>query len=169
MEVVVHEAAVPPHGDALPGRAEVGFRSDRVLVIAELVPGIGNGFDQRHLHIGRVSFGPIWHQGRQAVEHELAEAGVILGQVIDIRGRHVLGWADVFNLAVEVARAVDLESESDRRKLRIEPGGRIAILFVRDQTQDVVGVIPRAVDLQCGDIVEHIDFLDGDIGYAHTS
>ena len=95
---VVDQPRVAAHRDALAGGGEVGLVGDRVLPVGEVVGGVGQQLDQRDAEIGRRALGPARHQQAQAVEHQAAEALVVLGQVVDVgpaptSGGQSSGWA----------------------------------------------------------------------------
>ena len=81
----VEETDVAADGDSLPRRGEVGLGRHGVLVIAQVVGGVGQGFDDRHPEIGGIALVPAGDEACHRLEHELTEGGVILGQVIDFR------------------------------------------------------------------------------------
>ena len=68
---------------------------------------------------------------RHPVEDQLAETGVILGQIVDLRLDPRLGRTDVFRRAVEIRRALDLEGKINRRETRIDLVRRIRIVGPR--------------------------------------
>ena len=76
---------------------------------------------------------------RQSVEDQLAETGVILGQIINFRLLARLGWAGIFGFAVEIVRAIDLEVEVEMVIAGIDP------LLSVDQPQGVSRKVAVAI------------------------
>ncbi len=84
---VVEQARVAARRDAPARRAQVGLGGDRVLVVAQVVRGVGQDVQQDHAQVGRVPLAPGGHQDREPVEHQPPEAVEVLGEVVDARGR----------------------------------------------------------------------------------
>lgn len=112
---------------------------------------------------------PVRHQQREAVQQQLPEAGVVLGQVADVRfgedGRRAVGrWR-----AVEVGRAVDAEMEGRGLVARID-------LLDPHQAQRIGGEIPAAIQRDQKMVVlvgigvgHRLDIRDGDAGDADAA
>ncbi len=147
VEEVVDQPGVAAHRHPLARRAEVGLGGGGVLVVAELIPHVGQQLDQRHPHVRRVALPPGRRDGAQAVEHQPPEAPVVLGEIID-RGliRHRRGARRV-RLAVEVGRALHLEAEFDVREAGIEPRERRQVDWITgvDQPQAIRREVARRV------------------------
>ena len=71
--------------------SRVGLGGDRILLVAELVAGIGDQLGQRDAHVGFAGRTPCRQELVQAVEQDGAERAVILGQIIDRRRRGQIG------------------------------------------------------------------------------
>ena len=118
---------MPAHRGPPPRGAEVGLGGDRVLVVAEVVADVGEQLDERDAEVGGAALAPVRHRHGEAVEDQPAEAGVVLGEVVEVRRRQLrLGRHVVVGRAVEVRRAVDLERERHLRRARDRspPAGR---------------------------------------------
>ena len=50
-----------------------------------MISGVSQQLYKRHLQIGGAVFTPVRHDDTQTIQHQAAEAGLILGQVIDRR------------------------------------------------------------------------------------
>ncbi len=79
VQAIVHQPCVAADGDAAPGCAQIGLGGHRVLIVAQLVPHIGEQVHQHHPDVGNVGLGPVWQGLGQAIENQLPEAGVVLG------------------------------------------------------------------------------------------
>ena len=83
---VVDQPGVAADRDAAARGAEVGLGGDRVLLVAQVVADVGQQLDQRDARgrpgCARASRGI---EQRQPVEHQPAEARVVLGEVVDLR------------------------------------------------------------------------------------
>ncbi len=169
VHAVVEQAGVAAQRDALAGGAEVGLGGNRVLVVAQLVTQVGHRLHQGYLHVGRVALLPVRHDRGQPVEHQAAEAAVVLGQVVDQRGGQVLGRALVDRRAVEIAVAVDLEGEAQAGKLRVEAVRRVGLALPGHQAQDVGRVVAARAGLQGDNVVRGGGDLDGDALDAHPA
>ena len=84
---VVDQPGVAAHGDAPARRAEVGLAGDGVLVVAEVVGGVGQRLDQGDADVGGAALGPLGHRLAEPVEDQPAERGVVLGEVRQVRRR----------------------------------------------------------------------------------
>jgi hypothetical protein len=157
---VVNEPRVPPHRRAPPRRAEVGLGRDRVLPVAQVVADVSQQLDERDPQVRRVALAPLGNQGGDAVEHQPAEAGVVFGEVADLRLRARLRRAGASPHAVEVGRAENLERETDGGEDWIEPrrglpklragfvsAGRARARGVAREAQRVGGEVARLAHL----------------------
>ena len=77
----------------LPCGAEIGFGSDGILVIAQVVGGISKQLDQRDADIGYMPLLPIRHRKREPVVNELTKTCVILRKIVNVRNGENLRWA----------------------------------------------------------------------------
>ncbi len=146
---VVHQTGVPADRDPASRGAEVGLGGDRVLVVGELVTEVGEQLDQRDPEVGRVALFPLRRLRRHAVEHQPPEALEVAGEVAD-RGLVDGGRrADPRCAAVEVARALGLEAEVDRREPGVEAVGRLVVGGAGDEGQRIDGEVPGPVDVDC--------------------
>ena len=141
-----------PHRNPLPGRPEIGFGRHGILLIAQLIGGIGQGFNQGDPQIRRVPLLPLRHQQRQAIEHHAAKARKVLGQVVDVRRRRRLRRVQVARGAIERAGAFHFEGEVDGRKLRVDPFRRGILLRTGHQPQRIGREIARLIDLYTEDV-----------------
>ena len=82
---VVDQPGMPAQRDAAARGAEVGLGADRVLLVAQVIRGVREHLGQRDAEVGGVRLGPPRREHRQPVQHHLQEAGVVLGQVVDVR------------------------------------------------------------------------------------
>ena len=99
------------HRDPLPGRMQIGLCGHCILIIAEMVAGIGQDLHQGHADIRHMPFLPFRHGQGEAVKDQLAKAAVILGKVVELR---LLEWfrrADLLLFAVQFVGTIDLEAE----------------------------------------------------------
>ena len=109
------------HRRPAPRGAEVRLGGDGVLVVAEVVAGVGEQLDEATSEVRRVALAPVRHDDGEAVEHQAPEARVVLGEVVDLRAAASSGSSQlVVGGAVELARAVDLEREGDLGEDRVE-------------------------------------------------
>ena len=111
--------------DAAARGADVGLGADRVLLVAQVIGGVGERLDHRDAEIGGVRLGPARRQHRQAVEHHLTKTAVVLGQVVDVGSALRRRRAAVGRQAVGGRGAAGLEGEVDAGQLRIDAVGRI--------------------------------------------
>ena len=99
--------------DTLAGRFQVGFGGNGVLVVAEVVTHIGQYLYQRDANIGNMPLLPVGHDQGQPIKDKLAEASIVLRQIIDLWLVQHPWWAGVCCRAIEIAGAVCLEGEID--------------------------------------------------------
>ena len=83
--------------------------------------------------------------GNGDIEDQLAEAGVVLGEVVDVGlGRRL--WSARRGLsAVEVGRAIDLEAEFQPRVARVEAWRRRRVIFAGHHLQRIRREVARLV------------------------
>ena len=82
---VVDEPRVPAHRDAAPRGAEIGLGGDGVLGVGKPVADVGQHLDQGDAQVGSVALAPLRQRLGHPVEHQPAEAAVVLGEVADLR------------------------------------------------------------------------------------
>ena len=104
MHAVVDESRVPAHRYATAGGAEVGFGGDGILMLAKIVPHVRECLDQRDAEIGGMALLPLRHRHRHPIEHQLTEARVVLGEVVDLRNRALRLATCWRRLAIEIGR-----------------------------------------------------------------
>ena len=143
---VIHEARMTADGDPLTRRPEVGLCRDSVLLITQLVGGIGQRFHQHDAKIRRVPLCPLRHEDRHAVEHETPEAGIILHQIIDIGRGNGLRRTKMLRRAIERARTLHLEGKLDRGQLWVDAGRYRVVRRPRHQPQGIHGEVSRLID-----------------------
>jgi hypothetical protein len=146
VHAVVEQPRVAPHRDPPPGGAQVRLGGDRVLEVAQPVGRVGQQLHQRDLEVGGVPLGPARQGGGQPVEHQPAEALVVLGQIVELRLRQHHRRAVVLAGAVKVGVAGGLEGEGHRVEPRVEPGRRGAASPEADEPQLVGGEVAGPVD-----------------------
>ena len=161
VHAVIDQPRMPAHRDALARGAQVGLGGDRVLVVAELVGGVRQRLHQCDAEVRHVALLPCRHAQREAVEEQLAEAGIVLRQVVDLRrGRR---WRHARRLvgAVQRLRAVEAEVQRGAGVARIEagiglPARRVVAGGRLHQAQTVRGVVAFAVEhhAQAGVVVQ---------------
>ena len=146
---VIDEPRVPPDGDPPPGRRQVGLGGHGVLVITQVVSDVGQHLHQRDPQVGGVPLGPARHDHRQAIEDDLAEARVVLGEVVDLGLVGNRRWARGLRGAVEVGTSACGEGEVDLSVAGIEARQRFvagpAVLLL-DQPEGVGRGVAGAVD-----------------------
>jgi hypothetical protein len=82
VEQIVDEPRMAADRGALPRRLQIGFGGDRVLIVAEIVADISEELDQRHAEVGRMPFRPVRNEQSHSVHQELAEARIVLGEIV---------------------------------------------------------------------------------------
>jgi hypothetical protein len=142
MHWIIQQADMPADRGAAARSAKVGFRSDCVLLIAEIVSQVRQQLDQDNSQIRRAGFLPLGNDLGHAVQHELAETGVILCQIGDIqlgfsRRRTGDGLA-----AIEITFASYFERELNAGKNRIKVLWRTALVVRIHQAQRVRSKVP---------------------------
>ena len=70
---VIDQPRVTPHADALAGGVEVRLVGHRVLVVADLIAGVGQHLKDGDAHVGFVAFLPVRFACRDEVEQGLAK------------------------------------------------------------------------------------------------
>src|SRR5207244_8145344 len=79
-----------------------------------------------------VALRPVGDEQCQTIENELAKTGIIFGEVIDLRLLALFWRADLFGLAVQVARTPDFETKLRTRVTRVE-------VFIQSDNAELVG------------------------------
>ena len=121
MHEIVDQPGVTAQRDAAARRLQIGLRSDRVLLIAELVADIGNQFGKRNADIRFACSSPRGHKLIQPVQHDAAERAIILRQVVDRRrSRQIRRAVGRWRSAIEIRTALHFERKRHLRELRIE-------------------------------------------------
>src|SRR6202035_2073250 len=90
-------------------------------------------------------------------QHQPAKTGIVARQVVDGRLDRHGGWAIVRRLAIEVAGAIDLEREFDRRQDLIEAYRGLGALPVDHKPESVGRVVARLVDVD-----QHLTGINAD-------
>jgi hypothetical protein len=167
---VVDEPDVAAYGDAAAGGVEIGLGGDRVLVVADLVGGVGEEFDQGGAEVGGVALDPVGGGEAEPVEDDFAEGVVVAGGVVDDGcGSEGGRKAGALVRAVEGGGAVGLEAELGFVVPLVEPGEGLGAgppvgVRVHDG-EPVRGRVPGPVDghvqlvVQLGVVLA----LDGDV------
>ncbi len=143
VHAVVDEARVAAHRDAPAGRAEVGLGGDRVLRVAQVVGDVGEQLDERDAEIGRR--GARATPGSARPCGRASAAGSSRSPWRGSRCRSAAAsraGGQTPARAVEVARALDLEREVDRRQQRVEDLGRTRVVRGRHDLEAVDGEVP---------------------------
>ncbi|KQZ61380.1 hypothetical protein ASD67_19320 [Sphingopyxis sp. Root1497] len=117
---VTEQPRVAEDRPAQSGAAKKGLGPHRILEPARLVGGIGERLDERDAEIGGAAFGPARQADRHAVEHQLAETVIILGEIVDRRAEGARRAGSVGRGAVERRGAFGLEAEIERGEHRVE-------------------------------------------------
>ena len=110
--------------DALARGSEISFGGDGVLLIGKLIAHIGQHFHQGYADIGGVAAAPIRHEYAHAIQHQAAEAGVILGEIIEARIRRRRRRTGSNAGAIEIRFALHLERELNLAQARIKTSRR---------------------------------------------
>src|SRR5258708_2025262 len=101
MKGVIQQSSVAAYRDPLSCRAQIRFRCDGVLEVAQFVGAIRYRLRERHPQVGRISLAPPGYQGRQPIEHQPPETSVIPGQIVDSGLDGFLRRTDGPRLAIE--------------------------------------------------------------------
>ena len=111
--LVVDEPGVPDDGTALRRGRERGLGGDPVLQVAELVAGRAEQLGQHHAEVRLVTLDPLRVGAGGVVQQGRAEAGEVLGQVVDQRAAAGQRRAGRRRGAIQRGRAAGLERERD--------------------------------------------------------
>ena len=109
MHAVINQPDMPAHGGAPARRIKVGLGRNCILIVTEMVSDIRQQFDQRDAQIRNVALLPIGHDQGKSVENKLAKAGVVFGQITDLRFRELLRRTCVLRSAIEIAWTTGFE------------------------------------------------------------
>src|SRR5438034_2110036 len=146
MHEVIHESCMASDRDTSMSRSQVSLCSDGILLVAQVVADVGQQFYQNDTKVSRVALFPLRQQYRHAIEHQLAQARVVLGQVIDLWFRTGLRRAYLLIQAIKVVRAIDLEREVNSREQRVKVIRLPQIFGIAYETQRVDREIARRID-----------------------
>ena len=117
---------------------KIGLGGDGILIIAEVISGIGQYLHQGDAGIRCVTFLPFRHGDAKPIQHEAPEAGVVLRQIIELRRCLRCRFTQWRPWTVEVTGTVDLERKihpvENRIKIGRWTGGVIGI-----HQQQVIG------------------------------
>ncbi len=159
VHAVVDETPVARRRDAVPAGVEVGFGArPGILAIAQVVAGIGQQLDQGHAEIGRQPLLPAGVAQRDQIDHQPAEALIVLRQIVERRLRQRRRLADDRDAAVEGRRAAGLEAEPRLRAPSVDPG--------MDEPQHVTGKVALAIDKDKEP--QRLGRVRGDPGHPHA-
>src|SRR5713101_4268000 len=89
--------------DALASGLQVDLGCHGILVVAEIIAGICQNLYQRDTNIRYMPLLPIWHDEGQPVQDKLAEAGIVLRKIVDLRLNQDRRGTGVFRLTIQVA------------------------------------------------------------------
>ncbi len=122
VDEVIDEQRMATKRDTAARSLKVRFGGDGVLLVAEAVANVGDEFREDHAEIGFRIARPAGDELAEAVEHDGAEASVVLGQIVDWRRcgeirRAVVGGRST----VELWSTFNLEAEGNLGELRVEP------------------------------------------------
>ena len=147
MHGVVHQPGMAAHGNAFARGVEIGFGGHRILVVAEMVPHIGQHLHQGNADVRHMPLLPIRHHQRQAIQDQLTETCIILGQIVDLRIFFYFRRADSGRFAIVIAGAVYLETEIDTVIARIKSAVWLpfTLLVLFDDAQGVRRKIARLI------------------------
>ena len=113
---------MPPHRDALARRIQIGFGCYGILVIAQLVAGVGQHFNQGNLQVGHVPLGPTGQHQCQAVQNQLAKAGIVFGQIVNLGFDQHSRWARPRHRTIQIRWAIHFEREINMVIAHIQVG-----------------------------------------------
>ena len=155
---VVDEPRVAADRHPPPGGAEVRLGGHRVLVVGELVGGVGEEFGQRHPEVGGMPLGPVRHGQAQPVQHGAPQTVEVPRGVVDDRRRRVLLLRRFTAPAVVRGGAGLREGELRAVVARVEPriraGARPAVRVGLHHAQPVARGVPRPVDPHVHQVVQ---------------
>src|SRR6266852_703688 len=101
---------------------------------------------------------PVRHDQRQPIQDQLAEAGIILGEIIDLGLIALRRRADLLRLAIKIGWTPRLEVEVDRIVARVEAvhrlTGRAPVIIELHQTQYICREITVLIEVNYQIIVE---------------
>ncbi len=166
------------NGNASARRVKIGFCGHRILVTAEVIPHIGQQLHQGNADVRHMALLPVRHHQRQTIQDQLAETGIILGQVVDLGLFFYFRRADSGRFAIEIAGAVYLETEIDTVIAWIKSGVGLpfTLLVLFDHAQGIGRKIARPIDRHLHEIVQfntlvvvHGDIFDANITNASPS
>ncbi len=172
---VVHELRVQLRRLPLARRVEEGLVGDGVLEVAEVVAFVREQLEQRNTGVGGAALGPCRVPLRDEVEQHLAEARVVLGEVVQHRLAEDVGRTILGRRAVEVDRAAGPEidrGDGEQAVDGVEVVAPDAGVVTRPADREQVG---REVALLIHFDVEHLQicarcrFRDGDSGDARAA
>jgi hypothetical protein len=152
---------MPADRRAAPRSPEVGLRRDGVLVVRELVAGVRDQLHEHEPEVDRVPLRPLRHRLAQAVEHQPAEARVVLGEVVELRRRAELVGTFALDAAVELARAIDLEGKVDLAEQAVEVVGRLVRERRVLEPERVGRVVARRVGADDDRALRKLERVDG--------
>src|SRR4030095_918198 len=125
------------HGSTPTSGIEIGFGGNRILLIAQMVSAIRQGFHERHAQVGGVALAPLRQDSRHAIKHQTPEAVIVLCQIVDVRRWLDFRWATTCWQAIEIGCALHFEREVHSRKAGVEILWRPLVLWSSHQTQRV--------------------------------
>ena len=144
---VVDQRQVTAHRDPQPRGLQVRLGAHGVLVVAQFVAHPGQQLHDGYADVRLMGFCPGRHDQGQPVKQQLPEAGVVLGQVGQVRLGQDRRRAGLRGGAIKVRRAAGHEREADAGVARIHPGqrdiGRAALRVRLDQAQLIARAVPR--------------------------
>jgi hypothetical protein len=120
---IIDQAGVAAQRYATARGEQIGLGGDGVLPVTQLIGGVCHQFGEHDADVGFARRSPGGEKLVHSVEHDLAEGGIVLGQIVDRRRRRQIGRAVRRDRrAVEIGAALDLERESNFGELRVESG-----------------------------------------------
>ena len=148
---VVEEPRVAAQRRPMPRGPQIRLVRDGVLKVAELVGRVRQKLDDGDADVRLAPFRPLGKRLREPIQHQLLEARVVLGEVIDDRCLDDRGGTGVDDQAIEVTLALDLEGEGHPRQLAVE---------AEEREVEAVGVFDAAV--QDGELIGRV--ISADVG-----
>src|SRR6266571_9196343 len=85
-----------------------------------MVTDIGQDFDEHDANVCHAALAPLWHQYRQAIEHQLAQADKVFRHVINFGCLWQFRLADLVYFAVDSVFTSAIEGEINLRQLWIK-------------------------------------------------